>query len=64
MPQEDGRKSRCRLVMTMINRSSHIPMFTTMETKNNHGMFWRTLANHSPWGIRILHRISIQKKKA
>ena len=28
MPHDDGRKSRCRLVTTMTNRSSHMPMLT------------------------------------
>ena len=28
MPHDDGRKSRCRLVTTMTNRSSHMPTFT------------------------------------
>ena len=43
MPQEDGTKSRARLVTTMTKRSSHMPTFTTIETKNSSGIFCRTL---------------------
>src|SRR5436190_23560654 len=32
MPHDEGRKSRCRLVTTITNRSSHMPMLTTIET--------------------------------
>ncbi len=30
MPQDEGRKSRCRLVTTMTKRSSHMPTLTNM----------------------------------
>src|SRR5438270_7605274 len=35
MPHDDGRKSRCRLMAMMTKRSSHMPMFTMMETHHN-----------------------------
>jgi len=33
MPQDDGRKSRCRLVTTIINRSNHMPKLTMTECR-------------------------------
>src|ERR1700730_10200665 len=30
-PQAEGTKSRVRLITTITNRSSHIPIFTTMD---------------------------------
>ena len=60
MPHDDGRKSRCRLVTMMTNRSSHIPMFTTSEMMNSMAGFSRTLRNQSSCGITPLQRISVQ----
>ena len=37
MPQEDGRKSRCRLVTTITKRSSHMPTLTTIAIANSSG---------------------------
>src|SRR5258708_2399077 len=47
MPQELGRKSRCRLVTTITKRSSHIPVLTTSDTRNNCQGVERTLFSHS-----------------
>src|SRR5262245_34806005 len=60
IPQEEGRKSRCRLVTTMTKRSSHIPMLTMIETTNSTGMLERILRDHSTWGATPLHRMSVQ----
>ena len=45
MPQLDGRKSRCKLVITMMKRSSHIPTFTESATARIASVFPRTLSN-------------------
>ena len=51
MPQDDGMKSRCRLVTTITYRSSHIPMFMTraMDSKT-HGRD-RTHADQRNCGV-------------
>src|ERR1051326_6467494 len=59
MPQELGTKSRWRLITTITKRSSHMPVFTTSETKKSLVGEERTLLNHSDCGIRMLHRISM-----
>src|ERR1700694_5796776 len=60
IPQELGRKSRCRLVTTITKRSSRIPVLTTRATQKSFQGVERTLLNHSNCGIAILQRINIQ----
>src|SRR3989475_1355393 len=60
MPQAEGMKSRCRLTTTITNRSSHMPMFTTMDITNSAGTFVRTLRNHKSCGATMLQAISAQ----
>ena len=60
MPQDDGTKSRVRLVTTITKRSSHIPTFTTSAITKTAGMLMRTRRDHSNCGIMILHRIKTQ----
>src|SRR5436190_491250 len=60
MPQDDGRKSRLRLVTTMTYRSSHMPVFTTSEIRNSSGTFVRTRLNQSVCGITPLQKIRNQ----
>ena len=57
-PQDEGRKSRCKLVTTMTNRSSHMPMFTTIEITKRIGTLVRTLLNHRNCGVTTLQKMS------
>src|SRR5205085_1720852 len=50
IPQDDGRKSRCKLVTMMMKRSSHMPTFTTMATIHNPSGLLRTWRAHSTCG--------------
>src|SRR5438552_6863164 len=61
IPQELGRKSRCKLVMTITKRSNHMPVLTTRATQKSFQGVERTLLNHSSWGITILQRTKIQE---
>ena len=54
-----GMKSRCRLVITITYRSSHIPMLMMIETKNKSGTFLRTQGTQNACTVRQLHTISI-----
>src|SRR6266550_6987885 len=58
--QDEGRKSRCRLVTIITNRSSHIPMLTMSELTNKSGTFQRTFLDHRSCGITMLQVISDQ----
>ena len=58
--QDEGKKSRCRLVTMMTNRSNHIPMLTINEITNSSGTFHLAFRDHSICGITILHRINDQ----
>ena len=60
MPQDDGRKSRCRLVTTITKRSSHIPTLTTIAMANSGSGLVRTLLIHRNCGMTMLERISAQ----
>ena len=60
MPHDDGRKSRCRLVTTITNRSSHMPTFTISEMTNRAGTLVRTRLNQSACGVITLQKISAQ----
>src|SRR5580658_4681228 len=61
VPQDDGKKSRYRLVTTMTKRSNHMPVFTTIEMKNMNGIDVRSLRDHSVVsGIARLQVISTQ----
>src|SRR6476619_1221908 len=60
IPQDDGRKSRCRLVTTMTKRSSHMPTLTTMATAKRPSVLVRTRRNHSHCGVMMLQKMSVQ----
>jgi hypothetical protein len=60
MSHDEGRKSRCRLVTMMMNRSSHIPTFTRRESRNSRGMLSRTLRNQNSWIMQALMAMSDQ----
>src|ERR1043165_3485736 len=60
MPHEEGRKSRCRLVTTITNRSSHIPILTITEIIHSKTKFARTFLNQRNWGVNPLQKISAQ----
>ena len=60
MPQAEGMKSRVRLTTTITKRSSHMPVFTTIESKNRSTVLVRILWNHSNCGTMMLHRMSDQ----
>ena len=65
MRQEEGRKSRCRLVTTMMNRSSHMPSWTTSEITNNAATFRRTRDDQRKVrGIRMFEEMRSQYQKA
>src|SRR6185436_12432322 len=57
---DDGRKSRCKLVTMITNRSSHIPTLTMIEIINSSATFPRARRDHRICGIKILHRINDQ----
>src|SRR6266850_806087 len=42
-PQAEGMKSRVRLITTMTKRSSHMPIFTTMDMTKRTTTLWRIL---------------------
>src|SRR5690348_6761828 len=58
IPQELGRKSRLRLSTTITKRSSHIPVCTIVDTRNNIQGVERTLLNQSDCGAMMLQKIS------
>ena len=60
MPQDEGRKSRCRLSTMMTKRSSHMPTLTTSAMMKSSGTLVRTRLNQSICGMTTLHRISAQ----
>ena len=60
IPQDEGRKSRWRLVTTMTNRSSHIPIDTTTAIPNSTGGLVRTRLNQRSCGATMLQSISDQ----
>src|SRR5258708_12421580 len=47
MPQELGRKSRCRLATTITKPSTHIPVLTTTDTRNNCHSLEHTFFTHT-----------------
>src|SRR6185369_11512646 len=57
---DDGRKSRCKLVTIITNRSSHIPMLTISDITNSIGTFHLTFLDQSNCGIRMLQAINDQ----
>src|SRR5687767_5172060 len=57
---ELGRKSRFKLVTIITNRSSHIPIETTIEIMNSQNGLSRNRLNHSNWIDNPLHKISSQ----
>src|SRR6185437_1110121 len=58
IPHELGRKSRFRLSTTITKRSSHIPVCTIVDTRNNIQGVERTLLNQSDCGAMMLQKIS------
>src|SRR6266849_3913302 len=42
-PQAEGTKSRVRLMTTMTKRSSHMPIFTTIDMTKRTATLWRIL---------------------
>src|SRR5579885_1867075 len=53
-PHELDRKSRCRLVTIMTNRSNHIPMLVVMEMMNITGIDRRIALIQKSCGINTL----------
>ena len=60
IPHDEGRKSRCRLVTTISNRSSHMPTLTNIEMKKSIAGDVRMLLIHRNCGITMLQRIRDQ----
>src|SRR5258706_6382102 len=60
MPQDEGRKSRGRLMAMMTKRSSHMPMFTMMATRHEPSGLLRTPRIHSSCGGATLQVVSDQ----
>src|ERR1041384_6623458 len=60
MPHDDGKKSRCKLVTTMTNRSSHMPMLTMTAMIQRNKRFDRNFLIQSNCGVKPLQKISIQ----
>src|SRR5215469_9822959 len=60
MPQDEGRKSRLRLVITITNRSSHIPTSTNRDAANTAAVEFRTRLIHRTWGTITLQAIKDQ----
>src|ERR1022692_485047 len=60
IPHDDGRKSRCRLVTTMMKRSSHMPTPTISDIIHKATALARNRLDHNIWGARALQAISVQ----
>src|SRR5262249_10343812 len=60
IPQDEGRKSRCRLVTMITNRSSHMPMLTTNDITNSTPTFVRRFFTQSRFGATTLQRMRSQ----
>ena len=61
MPQDEGRKSRWRLVTTITKRSSHMPALTMIAMHQRiHGVE-RMRLNQRNCGVTMLQSISAQK---
>src|SRR6266545_4149897 len=58
IPHEEGMKSRCRLVTTMTNLSSHIPIDTTTAIPKSRGGLDRTRLTQRNCGATMLQSIS------
>src|SRR5947208_13367481 len=59
--QLEGTKSRCRLVATITNRSTHIPRFADNATKKSSQGVVRIFRDQSNCGITQLSAIKVQK---
>src|SRR4051812_16149752 len=59
--QLEGTKSRCRLVTTITNRSTHMPRFTDKATKKRATVFVRTFCDQSNCGTTQFSAIKPQK---
>src|SRR5205823_2602097 len=55
MPQEDGRKSRLRLITIITYRSSHMPMLMIPANRKSAAGCWRIVLNHKSCGMITLH---------
>ncbi|MNY62209.1 hypothetical protein D3C86_1989900 [compost metagenome] len=64
MAQRDGKKSWCRLVITIMSRSIHIPRLATSAIAKSQVGFARTLADHSSWITATLQTITAQNRGA
>ena len=60
MFHEDGRKSALRLVTTMTYRSSHMPIFTMIETANSTHTFRRAQGSQKICTATQLQAINCQ----
>ncbi len=58
MPQDDGRKSRDSETGMMTKRSSHMPTFTNIATKNSQNVDVRQRLIHMSCGASPLHTIN------
>src|SRR5689334_17530999 len=61
MAQLEGTKSRCKLVTTMTNRSTHIPRFTERATRKRASSWVRTRLDQSNCGTIQFRVIKPQK---
>ena len=60
IPHDEGRKSRCRLVTTMTNLSSHMPSDTTSAIPKSIGGLDRTRFSQRNCGVTMLQSMSDQ----
>src|SRR5262245_34009089 len=60
IPHDDGRKSRCRLVTMMTNRSSHMPTLMISDRMKSPTTLVRTRFSHNNCGMITLQRRSPQ----
>src|SRR5580698_2907595 len=58
IPQEEVRKSRCKLTTTIMKRSNHMPTRMTPETRNNATGLVRSFRIQSTCGIKMLQASS------
>ena len=56
-PQEEGRKSRVSVVVTIMKRSNHMPTLQRIARTTTSGRHRRTALNQKSWGIvRLIER--------
>ena len=59
-PHDEGRKSLCKLVTTITNRSSHIPILTMNDMIQRATRFDLIFLDHKNCGVTMLQRIKDQ----